>query len=124
MARGNGNGRKVATLDELLALPLPTQDVELPEYGAKVTLTAITGQQRATLLGLSSAANESREAQVAWSHELIATAMGAEADDVAKLSASAIDRLLKATMSLVGIGEEAVTAAVDSLKGTPSGDSG
>jgi len=27
-------------------------------------------------------------------------------------------------MSLVGIGEEAVTAAVDSLKGTPSGDSG
>lgn len=121
-----GNGHKAVSLAELLALPVPSEDVILPEYdGVKMTLHAVTGLERRRLAALAEA-NTTAEQNVEFQHELVATSLGggATAEEVGRLPSTAIDRLTNVAMRLTGLGREAVAAAEAELKATPNGDSG
>ena len=120
------NGHRLVTLAELLELPLPYEDVTLPEMGgATVRLTAIDGNERARLAGVSSKVSDDSEAQLAFVHEVIAATLpDATSEQVGKLPSSVINQLTPVAMRLAGIGEQAVADAMTALKGTPNAESG
>lgn len=120
------NGHRLVTLAELLDLPLPYEDVTLPEMGGvSVRLTAIDGNERARLAGIAAKVGDDSEQQLAFIHEVIAATLpDGTPESVGKLPSSVINRLTSPAMRLAGIGEAAVTEAMTALKGTPSAESG
>lgn len=120
------NGHRLLTFAELRELPLPFEDVTLPELGGvTIRLNAILGSERAVLAGKSQAVPEESEAQMLFVHEVIAATMpDASPEEVGKLPATVIDKLTVPAMRMAGIGERAVRDAVKALKATPSDESG
>jgi hypothetical protein len=118
------NGHRLVSLDELLHMPLPTEEVVIPEYDVKVELHALNGLQRAELAAKAPEDDASAADRLAFVHELVAASMGASADDVARLPAAVIDRIGASALRMAGIGAQAVVEAEKILKVTPSGDSG
>lgn len=117
------NGLRLVSLDELQALPLPTEEVELPEQGVKVTLHAILGTERAAL-----AESHKKDADVGdrlrLQHEVIAVTMDTTPEKVAALPAVTIDRLSKVALRLTGFAPDQVDQAEKDLAPAPNGASG
>lgn len=122
-AGATSNGRKLVSLDELTALPLPTEDVELPEQGVWVTLHAILGTERQRI-----AEAHKKDADVGdrlnLQHEVIAATLDTTPEKIAVLPAVAIDRLSKVALRLTGFAPDQVDEAVKELGPTPSVASG
>lgn len=120
------NGHQPVALRELLALPLPYEDVSLPEMGqgVSVRLTAITGLQRAELAAKLPNDDNDRPGYLAWQIALVAACMDADTDEVGRLPGSVIDRLSTVATRLSSADRQAVARAESALKATPSGDSG
>jgi len=126
MTRPSSNGHTVVDLSQLLALPLPYEEVELPEYeGKKVRLNAVTGLERERLTELSEA-DENGADNLEFQHELIASSMGGDVtpEDVGKLPSTVIDRLTVVALRLAGIEAEAVRKAMAGLGAAPPDGSG
>lgn len=125
-ARTTSNGHKLVSLDELVAMDLPFEDVDVPEFGegTQIRLNAVTGAKRAQLAGKNSDV-QGAEQRLEFVHELVATSIGgnATAESVGKLPSTVVDRLSAVALRLAGMGT-AVDDAEEQLKGTPSGDSG
>lgn len=121
------NGHQVSTLADLLALPLPYEDVPVPEFGNEVhvRLNAVTGLKRAELAEQNEK-NENAGERLRFVHELIAASLGgdATAESVAGLPAAVIDRLSKVAMKMAGIGAGAVDEAEADLPAAPSAANG
>jgi hypothetical protein len=123
----NGNGHKLVSLDDLLALPLPFEDVDVPEYGEgmQVRLYAVTGLERASLAkSLGAVDTDDSEQNLRYQHVLIAATLHSTPDKVASLTAPTIDRLSNVALRLAGLSRKAEEEAEAVLKVTPSGDSG
>lgn len=119
------NGHKLVTLDQLLAMDLPSEEVVVPEYGVKVTLNAVSGTERQRLADLS-AQDETTSDRLEFVNELIAASLGGDAtpEKVGALPGLVIDRLRDTALKLTGFGAEAQKAVEEELKGTPDSVSG
>lgn len=117
------NGHKLVTLSELVALPLPFEDV--PLASGSIRLFAISGSERIGLAKQAQSAGDDTEANMEFVHKVIASTLsGATAEDVGKLPATVIDQLTPVAMRLAGINARLVEEAIAALKATPSGESG
>jgi hypothetical protein len=122
---GAKNGHRLVSLDELLNLPLPFEDVNVPEYGdgMQLQLHAVTGLERAKLAAsLKDSDITDPEQALSFQLKVIAASLGSPAEDISRLPAPVIDRLSTVALRLTGLSRE--TAADEALKATPSGDSG
>jgi hypothetical protein len=121
------NGRKLVALHELLAQPLPYEDVDVPEYGpgAQIRLNAVTGLKRAELAKLQ-AEDQTGPDRLEFQHELIAAALddGSTPEQVSKLPSTVIDRLAAKALLLAGIGTAANDQAEKDLEPAQSSASG
>jgi hypothetical protein len=119
------NGHKLVDLDQLLALPVPFEEVVVPELGVKVVLHAVSGTERQRLAELS-AADETTSDRLGFVNELIAASLGGDAtpEKVGVLPGVVIDRLRDTALKLTGFGAEAQKAVEEELKGTPDSVSG
>jgi hypothetical protein len=123
----NGNGHKLVSLDDLLALPLPFEDVDVPEYGEgmQVRLHAVTGTERARLLVLLKAVDSGdSEQNLRYQHVVVASCLDSTPEKIAGMPAPIIDRLSNVALRLVGLSRKGEKEAEEALKVTPSGDSG
>lgn len=122
-AEQTDNGHKLVSLSELLAQPLPYEDVPVPGYDATIRLYAVSGVERQRLSAISRAESDDK---IDFQHELIAAALGAgtKPDDVAKLPSEVIDTLSEVALRMAGIKSNAVDEKADELKATASADSG
>ena len=119
------NGHRLVSLDELLKMPLPTEEVVIPNTDVKIELHALNGLERAKLADQLPKGEMDAPDGLRFVHKLIAASLpGATEETVAQLPAPVIDRLRDAAMRLAGLGEQAVAAAEVAVKATPSGDSG
>ena len=102
------NGHKLVSLDELRTMPLPYEDVDVPEYGDgyQIRLHAVSGARRAELADLNT--DESAGGRLRFVHDLIAASLGngATPETVADLPSAVVDRLSRAALRLTGIGQE------------------
>lgn len=125
MATATANGHRLVSFAELIELPPPHEDVPLPELGVEVRLYAISGQERARLGALANSLADEPQSEMDFTCQVIAASLEAGvAEDVAKLPALVINRLMRVAFRLAGIGERAIDEAAAALKTTPSADSG
>lgn len=120
------NGHRLLSFEELSQLPPPYEDVPLPEFGDQVVrLFAISGTERARLTAMARASGDDAESDLKFTAEVIsATLPDSTPEQVAELPASVIMRLSRVAFRLTGQGEQAIAAALEQLKRTPSADSG
>lgn len=127
MTSSKANGEKLLTLSELLAQPLPFEDVAVPEYGseAHVRLYAVSGLKRAELAERNDK-NQTATERLGFVNELIAVALGGSstAADVSELPSTVIDRLSKVALRLAGIGADAEAQVAADLAAASSGGNG
>ena len=118
------NGHKLVTLGELVALPLPFEDVSLPN-GSTIRLFAIRGSERIELAKKASQVGDDAEANMRFMHEVIAVCLpDATPEEVGRLPSNLIDVMTPAAMRMAGISTTLIEQAVAALKASPSGDSG
>lgn len=122
-----GNGHRLIALEDLLAQPLPYEDVPTPEYGsdATVRLYAVTGTKRAELAEISEG-DQTNGARLRFVHALVAASIGGEAtaEQVGGLPSAVIDRLSRVALRLAGIGSEEIDKATEDLGAVPNAASG
>ncbi len=121
------NGHKLVKLGELLALPMPYEDVDVPEYGqgSQIRLNAVSGLERAKLAD-AQREDETASERLEFQHELIAASLadGSTPESVAKLPSAVIDRLAAVALRLAGIGQDADAKAEANLEPAQSSVSG
>ncbi len=121
------NGHRLVKLGELLALPMPYEDVPVPEYGqgAQIRLNAVTGLERAKLAD-AQRLDETAGERLSFQHELIAASLadGSTPESVALLASPVIDRLAAVALRLAGIGSAADQKAEELLEPAQSSASG
>lgn len=137
-AGANGHIRGLLTAADILdAEDIKSEYVEVPEWGGTVKIVGLTGEQRnkvGALMRAESKKSSEDDALAYFQMRIAAAAMVDEEgkrlfsqNDVVKLakkSASAIQRVYAVAARLAGIGDEALEEARESLKATPSADTG
>lgn len=120
------NGHRLLSFEELAQLPPPHEDVVLPEMGdVTIRLYAISGSERARLGAMADYPDGDQQAELAFVCQVIAAALpDSTPEDIAKLPASVVRRLTRASFRLAGMGEQVIREAVEALKEIPNADSG
>ena len=113
----------------LAANDIPTEAVEVPEWGLTVEVKGMTGADRTRLLDMAITGGGEVDVKIIYPEIVIATAYDPETgervfadDDAAVLqakSAQAIDRVAEVGMRLSGFTKEAADKATKSLPAKP-----
>ncbi len=124
----------VLTRDQILgADDLPTEEVQVPEWGGSVFIRSMTGTQRDKFEAQFIKARDSGAPLVLRSKLAVLTVCNEKGElvftepdmiELGKKSAKALDRVFGASTRLSGIGEDDVKELEGNSDGAPSADSG
>jgi len=128
--------KKLLSREAILAAnDLPTEDVEVPEWGGAVRVRTLTGAQRDAFEAEIVTTNGRKVERNTYNirAKLVAAAVGgedgkllfsrADVEALGAKSAAALDRVFDAASRLSGISDEDVQELAENLDGTPAGDS-
>jgi len=128
--------KKLLSREAILAAnDLPTEDVEVPEWGGAVRVRTLTGAQRDAFEAEIVTTNGRKVERNTYNirAKLVAAAVvgedgkllfsRADVEALGAKSAAALDRVFDAASRLSGISDEDVQELAENLDGTPAGDS-
>jgi hypothetical protein len=138
-AGANGHHSGLLTFDDIVAASdIRYEYVDVPEWGGRLKLKSLTGEERGKVFTAIRAhgkqIHDEDEAQSIFYARVIAASAVDEDDKpvigqknalaLTKKSSSALNRVYKVCARLSGLGDEEIEKAKDDLKRTPSDDTG